>query len=175
ERLDETVQVCRALFQSTATSPASFDGRYHRLVDAVNVPPSPQPGGPPIMVGGNSERWALPLVARRADMCNFIGDVPTLRRKLATLDDLCRDVGRDPATVTRTNLTTLILADTVAEADQLRQTFAAPEVIVGTEDDVVAAVQERAALGIGSIICNLPSADPLGVAQVGTLLTKALS
>jgi F420-dependent oxidoreductase-like protein len=175
ERLEDAVQVCRALFQSTATSPVSFEGRHHRLVDAVNVPPSPQAGGPPIMVGGNSERWALPLVARRADMCNLIGDAPTLRRKLATLDRLCADGGRDPATVVRTNLTTLILADTAAEAEQLRQTFGAPEVIVGTEDEVVSAVQERAALGIDSIICNLPSADPAGVAQVGNLLTKALS
>jgi F420-dependent oxidoreductase-like protein len=173
ERLEEAVQVCRAMFQ--AKGPVSFDGRHYRLAEAMNVPAPVQPGGPPIMIGGNSERWALPLVARHADMCNLIGDVETLRTKLAALDRCCTEAGRDPADVTRTSLATLMLTDTAEEAEQLRQAFGSAEVILGTEEDVVEAVQQRADLGIDKLILNLPSADPAAVGQVGRLLAKALS
>jgi F420-dependent oxidoreductase-like protein len=173
ERLEEAVQVCRLMFQGSG--PVSFTGRHYQLLDAVNVPPPVQPGGPPILIGGNSEKWALPLVVRHADMCNVMGDIDTVRRKLAVLDRLCEEAGRDPAEVGRTALTTVIVTDNAEEARQLRQAFADAEVVLGTDDDVVEEIQARAALGLDTLIVNLPAADAASVGHIGSLLTKALS
>jgi len=43
---------------------ATFDGRYYRVKDVINSPPPLQPGGPPILVGGNGEKKAMRLVAK---------------------------------------------------------------------------------------------------------------
>jgi len=173
-RLEEAVQVCRLMFQRQG--PVSFDGRYHRLVDAYGVPAPVQPGGPRIMIGGNSERWALPLVVRHGDLCNLIGDVESLRKKLATLDRLCEEAGRDPASLGRTALVTAIVTDTAEEARQLGQAIGDADVVLGVEEDVVEQLQARAALGLDSLIVNLPAAgDAATVAHVGSILVKALS
>ena len=175
ERLDEAVQVCRLMFREGA-APVSFKGRYHSLAEAWNVPPPVQAGGPPIMVGGNSERWALPLVARHADACNLMGDVATLRAKLAVLDRLCEEAGRDPASVTRTALATVIVTESDEEARQLAQAFGDAPVVLGTEEAVVEELQARAAVGLDTLIVNLPgAADAASVAHIGSLLTKAVS
>jgi F420-dependent oxidoreductase-like protein len=93
DRLEEAVQICRAMFREQAPS---FDGRYYRIHEAVNLPRPIQPGGPPIMIGGGGERRTLRLVARHADLCNITGDVDTIRHKLEVLHAHCADAGRDP-------------------------------------------------------------------------------
>ena len=49
DRLEEAVQICRALLRDERPS---FQGKYYRTDDARNVPKPIQPGGPPIMIGG---------------------------------------------------------------------------------------------------------------------------
>src|SRR5678816_3215244 len=46
DRLEEAVQICRALFREERPS---FRGRYFSIADARNVPRPIQAGGPPIM------------------------------------------------------------------------------------------------------------------------------
>ena len=67
-------------------------------------------GGPPILIGGSGERRTLRLVAEHADACNLFGDVDTVRHKLDVLARHCDDIGRDPATITKTRLGTLVIA-----------------------------------------------------------------
>ena len=52
--------------------PVSFDGEFYRLRDAVLMPRSPRPGGPPIVIGGNGLRRTSPLAARYADEWNAV-------------------------------------------------------------------------------------------------------
>ena len=49
DRLEEALQICRAMFTEEAPT---FDGRYYRIHEARNVPPPVQPGGPPILDRG---------------------------------------------------------------------------------------------------------------------------
>ena len=49
DRLEEALQICRAMFTEEAPS---FSGTYYRIHEARNVPPPVQPGGPAILVGG---------------------------------------------------------------------------------------------------------------------------
>ncbi len=58
----------------------------------------------PILVGGGGERTTLRLVARFADACNVFGAPDMLRHKFAVLERHCAEVGRDYATIERTNL-----------------------------------------------------------------------
>ncbi len=106
DRLEEALQICRAMFREEAPS---FDGRYYRIHEARNVPRPTQPGGPPILVGGGGEKRTLQLVARYADMANFFGDVTTVAHKVDVLRNHCRAVGRDPSEVTVSRLATLVL------------------------------------------------------------------
>src|SRR5580704_2402956 len=49
DRLEEAVQICRAMFRGERPS---FSGRYYRTDDAGNVPAPLQGGGPEILIGG---------------------------------------------------------------------------------------------------------------------------
>src|SRR6266576_5656483 len=87
-RLEEALQICRAMFREEAPT---FEGRYYRIQEALNFPRPIQPNGPPIMIGGGGEQRTLKLVAQYGDMCNIFGDpgdgAPQDGRPRATLRD----------------------------------------------------------------------------------------
>jgi F420-dependent oxidoreductase-like protein len=99
DRLDEALTICRLMF--TQTRP-SFEGRYHRIEQALNNPRPIQPGGPKILVGGGGERRTLKLVARHADMSHWFGALEELEHKAEVLERHCEAEGRDPSTIVRT-------------------------------------------------------------------------
>ncbi len=80
-RLDETLQVLRALWTG---EPVDFQGEFHHLVGAQQLPVPTRPI--PILIGGTGPR-TLGLVAKHADWWN----VPLT--DLAKLDDLRPKVG----------------------------------------------------------------------------------
>jgi probable F420-dependent oxidoreductase len=55
----------------------------------------------PILVGGGGEKVTLRIAAQHADTWHGFGDVATLTRKNAILDDHCRRLGRDPDEIER--------------------------------------------------------------------------
>jgi F420-dependent oxidoreductase-like protein len=175
DRLEEALQVCRAMFREEAPS---FEGRYYRIHEARNVPPPVQPGGPPVLVGGGGEKRTLRLVARYADMCNLFGDQATIAHKVDVLRGHCRDVGRAPSEVTVSRLSTLVLTaneeETAATKDFLRQaTGEEPSGSdVGTSDELVARVEDLAAAGVEYFVFNVPTGTPDTVRQLGTVLVS---
>lgn len=80
---------------------STHDGPTIRTQNARLEPRGPRPDGLPVMVGANGPRM-LRLTAELADHWNgglrSIDEVP---RQLEALDAACREVGRDPATLTR--------------------------------------------------------------------------
>jgi len=110
----EGIQVMKALWSGT---PASFAGRYYQLAEAVCEPiPRPQPI---LMIGGDGEKLTLRAVAEYADWWNSVmRPTDVLRHKLSVLEDHCRAVGRDPATLRKTITQTVYLARSKAEAEQ---------------------------------------------------------
>ncbi len=175
DRLEEALQICRAMFREQAPS---FDGRYYRIHEARNVPRPMQPGGPPILVGGGGEKRTLQLVARYADMANFFGDVATVAHKVDVLRDHCEAVGRDPSEVTVSRLATLVLTASAQEtADTkafLRQVTGEEPTgsNVGTPDELAAQIEELAGAGVDYFIFNIPTGTPDTVRRVGAELVS---
>ena len=178
DRLEEALQICRAMFSEDAPS---FEGRYYRVQEARNVPHPVQAGGPPILVGGGGEKRTLNLVARYADMCNLFGDAATIAHKVDVLRGHCKAAGRDPAEVTVSRLSTLVLTEsdeeTAATKDFLRQVTGEEPTgsDVGTPDQLVARIEELAAAGVEYFVFNVPTGTPETVRRVGDAVVAALS
>jgi alkanesulfonate monooxygenase SsuD/methylene tetrahydromethanopterin reductase-like flavin-dependent oxidoreductase (luciferase family) len=81
----------------TADHP-TFHGKYYGLDHAPFAPPNVQKPHPPIIVGGQGERWIVPLVARYADGWNAVSGVTPdgIRERRRIIDDECRRIGRSP-------------------------------------------------------------------------------
>jgi F420-dependent oxidoreductase-like protein len=174
DRLEEALQICRAMFTEDAPS---FAGKHYRIEKALNIPRPVQPNGPPILVGGTGEKRTLRLVAQYADMCNIHGSPDTVRRLLGVLRQHCADVGRDPSEITTTGLGSLFLSSSAEEAEQtsrfLRDAAGADFEERFTVGDPGAVIDQVGALvdaGLDELIFNLPFADPATVRRAGELL-----
>jgi alkanesulfonate monooxygenase SsuD/methylene tetrahydromethanopterin reductase-like flavin-dependent oxidoreductase (luciferase family) len=179
DRLEEAVQICRALFRDDRPS---FGGRYYSVADARNVPRPIQAGGPPIMIGGSGEQRTLRLVAQYADLCNISGGPTTAAHKLDVLRSHCKDVGRDPAEIHTTRLGTLVLTSSAAATerttgflrgmagDQFGEQFT-----VGEASEIVEQVGALVDAGLDGLIFNMPLSDPDTVTRAGELLTQAFA
>jgi len=168
DRLEDAVQICRAMFTEQAPS---FAGRHHHIDSALNFPRPLRPGGPPILIGGSGERRTIPLVARYADACNFFGDVDTIRHKVAVLEEACERIGRDPGEITKTRLGPLNIADTSVRAERNARRVAEmrnldPEriqgsFITGDPDSVLEQVDAFLEAGLDGMLISLPDAHDL--------------
>jgi F420-dependent oxidoreductase-like protein len=178
-RLEEALQICRAMFREEAPT---FEGRFYRIQGALNFPRPVQPNGPPIMVGGGGEQRTLKLVAQYADMCNIFGDAATVRHKMDVLERHCETVGRDPGTIIKTRLGTLLIRKTDAEADRafqqvlrrsgVNQEYARSVFIVGGPDRVAEQAQRLLDAGLDGLIFNMPlMEDPEAIQLAGQTLS----
>src|SRR6266699_401751 len=104
--------------------PVTYEGRFFHLRGADLLPHPGRSGGPPILIGGNSSTYTLPLVARYADLWNANFLTPdTFQKRSATLDRLLRAAGRNPGDVRRTVMLGLFFARDMSELErQLRET-----------------------------------------------------
>jgi F420-dependent oxidoreductase-like protein len=114
DRLEEAVQICRAMFREETPS---FDGRYYRVQAVHNVPRPIQPGGPPIMIGGGGEKKTLRFVARYAQLCNLSAG-PELPHKLDVLREHCEREGRDYNEIEKTAAFKFDLGDQGERVDE---------------------------------------------------------
>jgi probable F420-dependent oxidoreductase len=129
----------------------TFEGRYHRAVDAELRPRPIRPNGPPILIAGKQPRM-LSLVAEYADQWNaawygFPDRADELRERLDRLHGALDEAGRDPSTLTLT--AGIFVAFDGAEPD-------APErAIRGTQEQVADALAGYAELGISHLIAHV--------------------
>ncbi len=164
-RFEEALQVVILLLQSE--EPVSFDGEFYRLRDAVLMPRSPRPGGPPIVIGGNGPRRTLPLAARYADEWNAVLLTPERFAELNTrLDELLREAGRSPEQIRRTLMTRAVFGRTDAaverklagqSADELR----ARGTIAGTAPEVADQLGHLAEAGVQRVMLQWLETDDI--------------
>src|SRR5947208_8973423 len=98
-RLGEACEVVKLLWTETV---ANFDGKYYQLKDARCEPKPVQKPHPPFVIGGSGEQLTLRVVAKYANIWNFVGgDVDTYRHKNEIKNKDCDEIGSDPATIER--------------------------------------------------------------------------
>ncbi len=91
EQMVEGIEVIRALWTQ---APATHEGRWYQVRDAY-CEPRPEPV-PPIMIGGDGERYLLRAVAEQADWwLPYARGREVLQHKIDVLKGHCQDVGRD--------------------------------------------------------------------------------
>jgi F420-dependent oxidoreductase-like protein len=192
ERLEEALTICRAMFRGERPT---FDGKHYRVKDAINSPAPITPGGPPIMIGGSGEKKTLRFMAQYAEMANFTSGYDELPHKLEVLAQHCDDVGRDINTINKTPLGSLIVGQTMEEAEAKRDALLGARgmpswdrlddnikkmigarFVVGDADAAGEQVQSILGLGLDGVTFNMPADgwEPEAVAFAGEILNKAL-
>ncbi len=107
EQMVEGIEAIRALWTQ---SPANYEGRWYQLHDAF-CEPRPDPA-PPIMIGGDGEKYLLRAVAEHADWWNELTkSIPVLRHKMDVLRAHCADVGRNFDEIRKTYTFTCYLTE----------------------------------------------------------------
>ncbi len=140
--LAEACTVIRRLW--TEDKPFDFDGSYVHLTGAFGNPKPVQRPHPPILIGGRATA-TLRVVAEHADVWNIPGgDIEDVIARSALLDRLCAEIGRDPASITR--------------SIHLPVSYDHP----GTTRDAIA---EATGAGFGHIVLGLPAPYPQNVAR----------
>ena len=100
-RFEEALQIIVPLIR---TGRADFEGRFHAARDLIQQPVGPRPNAIPLLVGGNGPRGQR-AAALHADTWSGYAEerahIDELAPRLATLDAICAEVGRDPGTIGR--------------------------------------------------------------------------
>ena len=159
----------------------AFEGQIISVPEAACYPRPLQPKVP-ILVGGSGEHRTLKLVAKYADACNLIGDSAFVARKLDVLRRHCDAVGRDPATIEVTQLSTTLVGRDGTELDHLIETTkprrAATSKYVnqsnaGTIDDQIGRFRSLADVGVQTAIVSLPDLDgtPTALERFAAIIT----
>jgi F420-dependent oxidoreductase-like protein len=165
DRFEEGLEVMSRLLRSD--EPASFQGRYYTLHEAVLLPRPQRPGGPPILIGGNGPQRTLPLVARYADEWNAVYIPPARFAELSSrLDSLLAEQGRAASAVRRSLMTGLFFgSDEAALRAKLedRDPAALRErgVLVGTPGAVTDQLGELAQAGVQRVMLQWLALDDL--------------
>lgn len=121
--LAEACTVIRRLWDED--EPFDVHGDHLDLTGAYGNPEPVQRPGPPILIGGSSTA-TLRVAAQHADLWNYQGsDVDDGARRGALLDDLCADIGRDPASTTRSTVLPVSYDDPRSTRDAARRASAA--------------------------------------------------
>jgi alkanesulfonate monooxygenase SsuD/methylene tetrahydromethanopterin reductase-like flavin-dependent oxidoreductase (luciferase family) len=100
ERIDRFQEALQIWEELQANDRTTFDGEHYQLLDAPFQPKSLQSPRLPLLIGSTGPRM-MRLVARHADIWNVIGTPESGAALNARMDDLCQDIGRDPATLIR--------------------------------------------------------------------------
>jgi alkanesulfonate monooxygenase SsuD/methylene tetrahydromethanopterin reductase-like flavin-dependent oxidoreductase (luciferase family) len=140
--LAEACTIIRRLW--TSPEPFDYDGTYLHLTRAFCNPKPVQRPHPPILIGGRASA-TLRVVAEHADAWNIPGgDINDCIRRAAMLDRFCAEIGRDPASITR--------------SIALPVSYDKP---ASTRDAIAEAIEA----GFGHIVLMLPSPYPDNVAN----------
>ncbi|MBI4300810.1 MAG: TIGR03560 family F420-dependent LLM class oxidoreductase [Chloroflexi bacterium] len=159
-QMAEAIAVMKLLFTQRE---ATFKGVYYAIEGAYCEPKPLQKPHPPIWVGGAGEKLTLRVVARHADGWNCPHlPLPELRHKLDVLAAHCRVAGRDPASIRKSLLTSVLIAEneaTLAKAALAlaeRQNVAVEQLpermLVGTPEQCARQLRSYVDLGITDFI-----------------------
>ncbi len=144
EELEEATIIVKVMWSS---SPATFTGQHYHIQDAY-CEPQPHPGIP-LLIGGGGVEKTLAIVARRADWWNFNScTVEEYAHKLAVLKSHCARVGRDPAEIKLTYLSTASVSENPDQVVRSPQ----KHFVAGSSTEVIRELERFHAVGVTHLI-----------------------
>jgi F420-dependent oxidoreductase-like protein len=190
EKLEEALQIITSMFRNDTTT---FAGQHYRTHEALNLPKPISPNGPPILIGGSGEKKTLRMVAQYADACNVFGQADDVKRLMGVLDEHCERLGRDPKSITRTRLGSVVVGRSMDDAMGKVAEFMSARGItleslpddqraaltgmfmIGGPDEIAEQVAAFTAAGLDGLVVNIPTAHDLdSISLAGELLGAAL-
>jgi alkanesulfonate monooxygenase SsuD/methylene tetrahydromethanopterin reductase-like flavin-dependent oxidoreductase (luciferase family) len=145
ERIRMLGEACEVIRRLWTEEYADFDGQFYHLKHARCEPKPVQKPYPPFVIGGGGEQLTLRVVARYADIWNLPGGpLDVFTHKSAVLDEHCRAIGRDPASIRRSIQLMVDYANPAAMRDTIRPFIRA---------------------GVSHIILNLRAPYPEGIVR----------
>jgi F420-dependent oxidoreductase-like protein len=161
-----------------------FDGKILHVPD-TSCYPRPLQARIPILVGGSGERRTLRLVAASADACNLFGDPAVVRHKVDVLRRHCDQLGRDPAEVSVSHLSTVLVGDDAAHVRALVEATRPPKlsaerhsraVNAGTVEQHAARIDRYVESGVDHVVVGLADlADAVAVDRYSAVIAAARS
>lgn len=151
ERLDRFEEACEVITSLLTNARTTFAGAHYTITDAP-AEPKPFTGKLPVLVGGGGEKRTLRIAARFADEWNVWGTPETLAAKGSILDAHCNDLGRDPATISRSAQALLFLSTDTAWLERFRGMEMGMPTIVGTPSEVVDIVGAYHDAGVSELL-----------------------
>jgi probable F420-dependent oxidoreductase len=149
-RFEEAFTIIRTLLREGSID---FDGRFFQARDCELLPRPARPGGPPLMVGSVGPRMleiTLPHVGAWNVWYRQSNNTPDgLEPILRQLDDACRAVGRDPATLEKTSAVLVRLPGGTGRLTKYDENEVAP--VEGSPSEIAARLREYAALGLAEV------------------------
>jgi alkanesulfonate monooxygenase SsuD/methylene tetrahydromethanopterin reductase-like flavin-dependent oxidoreductase (luciferase family) len=162
-RFEEAFTIIRRLLQGEEFD---FRGNYYNLDDCQILPPGPRPAGPPLMIGSAGERM-LDITMPYAQSWNawyaWFGNRPeNLAPWMEKVDEACRRVGRDAATVERTCAVYVGLTGGKGRHGGVDNEVEVPP-LRGSTAELAAAMRQYVAAGISHVQLVL---DPITVEAI---------
>jgi alkanesulfonate monooxygenase len=142
DRLEEAVEVVHGLW--TEPDGWRFPGRHWQVAGSRFAPrlAHGERRHPNLILGGDGGPRLVRLVARFADEFNLVSASPDKAREAyRRIDRACEDAGRDPAQVTRSAMTGVLIAE--SEADLRDRVRAQLEMTGAADTDAEAWLAER--------------------------------
>ena len=100
-RFDDSLKIIIPLLR---TGRADFEGEFHAARDLIQQPVGPRPNGIPLLIGGNGPKGQRYAALHADTWSGYVEErahVDELGPRLAILDRICEEVGRDPASIGR--------------------------------------------------------------------------
>jgi len=173
ERFEVLEDALRLLPLMWGPGSPEFQGNVLHVKEATCYP-RPLQDHVPVLVGGSGPLRTLALAARYADACNLFGAPDDVRRLVGVLRDHCNAVGRDPAEVRVTHLSTAVAApsarELAADVERLKRGPVPSEIVLdhlgaGTVDDQIGRYRDLAEAGVQTAIVALPDVATPGALE----------
>ncbi len=168
ERLEEQFAIITGLWDTPVGQTFDFAGRHYQLKGSPGLPKPVQEPHPPLIVGGGGAKRTPRLAATYADEFNLpFSSLADTEAQFVRVRAACQDRGRDPGTLRLSAAQVVCCGADAAEVDRRAANIGrqADELrangLAGNPDDVVARIQEFAALGAQSMYLQVLDLDDL--------------
>lgn len=147
DRFAEVAELTRSLLSQPTTT---FAGDWFTLTEA-RCEPKPVQSPLPLLIGAKGDRM-LAVVARFADEWNMWALPEALPERMAVVEAACERIGRDPATIARSNQALVLLTDDEAAGARFVDAVAPRAAIAGTPAQVADAAARYREVGVHELI-----------------------